>query len=340
MTKPKNPLLALIDQAQRAMPYHARYTPGIEEPSLVPKKAAALRTLVLNKTSVRVDRSGQIIVGNAGNMAGETITIDKAIFKGSRFAQAGGTLVFLPEHAAPEDTGTAIAHQEVTGNAMVQAMRAEPVSFAVVNPAEFELVGDDDDAPAGTLPVFVADFSRADQKSYGVSFRLTRAQRLARGEQTTADELLASVVAGLSKVVDRLALQAILATTPTSFSLSAAAAAGVRFAELKAMVGSDATAAAILDDGRLTAHGITAELTDVMTETVIGDFSKAAAVIGPDLQILVSRLNKNGDVSVTAWLSVDALCPAAGKFWLGAGTVEEGTVEEGTVEEGTGEEGT
>lgn len=305
---PQNPLLSAIQEAQGAMPYVARHTPGIDEPQYLPKKAASLRTLMLSSTSVRVDRAGKIIVGSTANMAGETITIEKAIFQGSRFAQAGGTLVFLPEHAQPVETG-------LTG---MVAMRNEPVSFSVVNPADLELVADDDDATDSTLPVFVSTIDRTGQKSYGVSFKLSRADQKARGEQTTADEMLASIVAGLSKVVDSLAMQAILATTPANFSLAAAAAAGVRFGELRALVGTDATAAEIRTDGHLTAAGIEAELTDTMTETVIGDFSKAAAVIGPDLQILVSRLNKNGDVTVTAWLSADAVCPAAGRFWLGA----------------------
>ena len=303
-----NPLLSTIQEAQRAMPYVARHIPGIDEPQYLPKKAAALRTLMLSSTLVRVDRAGKLIVGNTGNSAGETITIEKAIFLGSRFAQAGGTLVFLPEHAQPLETG-------LTG---MVAMRNEPVSFSVVNPADFELVADDDDATDSTLPVFVCTIDRTGQKSYGVRFKQTRADQKARGEETTADEMLASIVAGLSKVVDRLAMSAVLATTPANFSLAAAATAGVRFGELRALVGTDAAAADIRTDGRLTAAGIEAELTDTMTKTVIGDFSKAAAVIGPDLQILISRLNKNGDVSVTAWLSADAVCPASGRFWLGA----------------------
>ncbi len=305
---PTNPLLIAIQEAQRAMPYQARYTPGIEEPQYLPKRAASLRTLTLASTSVSVDSTGQIIVGSTANMAGETISIEKAIFQGSRFAQAGGNLIFLPEHAQPVETGK-------TG---IVALRNEPVSFSVVKPAALALVADDADAPTGTLPVYVSSIDRTGQKSYGVAFKLSRADQKERGEETTADELLASIVAGLSKVVDRLALQAILAATPTNFSLAAAAAAGVRFGELRALVGTSATAASIRADGRLIAAGIEAELTDTMSQTVIGDFSKAAAVIGPDLQILVSRLNKNGDVTVTAWLSADAVCPAAGRFWLGA----------------------
>ncbi len=315
MTAYKNPILEIISEAQRAMPYHAHHTPGIDEPRFLPKKAASLRTLTLNKTSVRVDKSGKIIVGGQSNLAGEEISIERAIFSGSRFAGVGGNLIFLPEHSQPVETG-------LTG---AVSMRQEPVSFSVVSPATLEEVTDDAEVSTSTLPVFVETIDRAGQKSYGVSFKLSRADQKSRGEQTAANELLCSIVTGLSRVVDKLAIEAILATAPKAFSLAKAAAAGVRFRELRALVGTDANGAFVGADDQLKAgrfdlngwqaSGITAELTDVTAKTVIGDFSKAAAVLGPDMTILVSRLNTVGDVHVTAWLSADAVCPAAGKFW-------------------------
>ncbi len=300
----KNPLLEIISDAQRAMPHTVRHIPGIDEPQFLPKKAASLRTLTLNKTSVRVDKNGKIIVGGQSNLAGEEISIERAIFSGSRFAGVGGNLIFLPDHAAAIETGSGIV-----------AMRQEPVSFSVVNPATLEEVADDAEVTTSTLPVFVETIDRAGQKSFGVRFKLSRADQKARGEETTADELLCSIVTGLSRVIDKLTAEAILATNPEAFSLAKAAAAGVRFGELKALVGKDANGAEIRADGRLTAQGIEAELTDATDATLIGDFSKAAGVIGPDMTILVSRLNTAGDVHVTAWLSCDAVCPAAGKFW-------------------------
>ncbi len=310
-TNYENPLIEIIGEAQRALPYDVRHRPGMDEPQLLPKRAAALRTLVMKQTSVRVDKDGKIIVGTGGNMAGETISIEKAIFRGSRFAQAGGNLVFLPEHDDPKFI-------ESGSDSKIMTLRSEPVSFSVVNAATFEEVADDADTPDSDLPLFVSTITRTGQKSFGVRFKLTRANQKARGEQTTADELLASIVAGITKVVDVLATEAILANTPTAFTLAKAASAGLRFGELKALVGTDATGALIRNDGRLTASGIEAELTDATDKTLIGDFSMSAAVIGPDLQILVSRLNKNGDVHVTAWLSAEAVCPDAGKFWVAA----------------------
>lgn len=52
-----------------------------------------------------------------------------------------------------------------------------------------------------------------------------------------------------------------------------------------------------------------------MTQTVVGEFSRALAVVGPDMTVLVNRLNVSGDVTISAWLSVDSVAPDAGRFW-------------------------
>lgn len=305
----KNPLIESISEAQNALPYSVRKREGFEDPQFLPKRAASMRTLTLKETSVRVDRNGQIIVGTGGNMAGETITIEQAIAKNSRFAQAGGTLVFMPDHFQPQII-------ESASDTKTMVLRSEPVSFSVVDAAGFvEVTDEDGEAPDEDVPVFVETISRTGQRSFGVRHKITRAQQKARGDQVVADEVLASILAGVTRVIDRLATEAILATTPTAFTLAKAATAGVRFGDLKALVGKAANGAEIRADGRLTAQGIEAELTNACTETIVGDFSKAAAVIGPDLQIVISRLNVNGDCHITTWLSVDAVCPAAGKFW-------------------------
>ncbi len=146
-----------------------------------------------------------------------------------------------------------------------------------------------------------------------------------RGEEQTAAEVLTAIFTGLSRVVDKLALQAILANNPEQFSLAKAAAAGVRYKDLRGLIGTDGHGAFCGADNELKilpfnltgwqAGGIPAELTPVMTQTVVGEFSRAQAIIGPDMTILVNRLNTRGDVTISAWLSVDAVAPDAGRFW-------------------------
>ena len=38
-------------------------------------------------------------------------------------------------------------------------------------------------------------------------------------------------------------------------------------------------------------------------------------VLGPDLSILAERLNVNGDLTVTAWFSLEAVIPDPAQFW-------------------------
>ena len=304
-----NPLLAVIAEAQRAMPYIERDRPGDQEPLRINKRAASLRNLMLVDTPVRVDRNGRVMVGSNGNSAGQTITISDAIFQNSRFAQAGGNLVFLADHAQPQII-------ETFSDTKLMGTYTFPKSFVVVDPAALAEIDDDTDQAVSDLPMVLSEINRDNQRSFGVTFKLTRAQQKARGEQQTADELMCAIVTGLARVVDKLAVEAILANTPAAFSLASAATAGLRIGDLRGLVGTDGTGATFRADGQLVvAGGIEAELTPVTDQTIVGAFDRAAALIGTDMAILCNRLNKNGDVTVSAWLSVDAVCPDAGKFW-------------------------
>lgn len=311
-------LCQVIAEAQKAQRHYAHSVPGFDEPKLIPKPAAAMRTLTLDDTAVRVDRNGKIMVEGTANNAGETISIAESIFRGSRFAQAGGNIEFWP-HLDPQFVGK-------TG---IIGTVEQPKAFAVVGPADLELIADDEfgndtEMTVSSLPLYLADISRANQKSYGVCYRLSRAQQIARGEEQTAAEVLTAIFSGLSKVVDKLAIAAILANTPEAFTLAKAAAAGVRFDQLRGLVGTNGANAHINANGRLVVWpfspnvqtgGIPGELTPVAAETIVGDFSRALAILGADMTILVNRLTVAGDVTVSAWLSVDAVCPASGLFW-------------------------
>ncbi len=303
-------LLEVIGEAQRAQ-QGVPHTPlGTDTTRFLSRPPAAMRTLVLKDTAVTYGKDGQVKVGQGFNSAGETRSIAEAIFQQSRFVQAGGNLEFWP-HIEPQFINT--GSTERTMGLVVQ-----PKSFAVVNPADMALIGDDADVTVSDIPLFLSAIDRNNQKSYGVAFKLTRRQMKERGDEQTAAELLTGIYSGVARIVDKLALQAVLANTPEAFSLAKAAAAGVRVADLRGLVGTDATGASFRADGQLVAAGIPAELTPVTDQTVIGQFDRALAVVGPDMSVLVNRLNANGDVTVTAWLSVDAVAPDAGRFWVAA----------------------
>lgn len=308
-------LSSVLAEGSQAPQYMVRKIDGLQDPQFVPKKAAAMRTLVLKETAVIINGDGQIKVGGDYNSAGETISIDRAIFKQSRAAQAGMGLEFWP-HLAPK----------FAGKEGLMYTEEQPKAFAVVNPSDLALIPDDADIQESQIPIFLADIDRHNQKSYGVRYKLNRRKMLMRGERQTAAELMTAIVTGLSRVVDKIAVEAILANNPTTFSLAKAAESGARYKDLRGLVGTNGDGAFCGSDNELKvlpfnvngwqAGGIPAELTPVTSKTIVGQFDRALAVLGTDMSILVSRLNKNGDVNVEAWLGVDVAAPNAGRFWL------------------------
>lgn len=304
-------VLEAITEAQRSQAAVPVIPHGFTEPTgFIGRPAASLRTLVLKDTAMTFGKDGQVKVGHGLNSAGETRSVADAIFQQSRFVQAGGNLEFWP-HIEPQLINT--GSTERTMGLVVQ-----PRFFSVVNPATLSQIDDDADVTVSGAPLFLADITRSGQKSYGVAFKLTRRQMKERGDEQTAAELLTGIYSGVARIVDELALAAILANNPETFTLAKAAAAGVRVADLRSLVGTAGTGASFRADGQLVAAGIEGELTPVTDKTVIGQFDRALAVVGSDMFVQSNRLNVNGDVTVTAWLSVDAVAPDAGRFWVAA----------------------
>ena len=224
-----NELREAITKAQRSMAAVPHIPDGFIEPTAyISRQAASMRTLTLDTTAVNVGRDGQIKIGKTFNDPGEKISIADAIFRNSRAAQAGMGIKFL-EHLTPQFLGK---------DSDIMAMVEQPLDFAVVNPGQFALIGDDAEQSVSTLPLFLKSISRQNQKSYGVSYRLSRKQQNARGEEQTASEVLSAIYTGIARIVDKLALDAILANSPEAFTLAKAATSGVRFADLRALIGT------------------------------------------------------------------------------------------------------
>ncbi len=128
-----------------------------------------------------------------------------------------------------------------------------------------------------------------------------------------------SLSLGLADAADRLLLAHIAAATPTAFTLAKAAAAGLRFPELRAVVGTSGTGAAVGQDGVLRANGIAAELTSEASGTIIGAFNRSAVFIRDRVDVLVERRDTAGRQRVTCWASLAPMAPTgAAHFWTGA----------------------
>ena len=112
--------------------------------------------------------------------------------------------------------------------------------------------------------------------------------------------------------------EATASLVPATFSLAAAAARGLKFEELRALIGTAGTGAAVGHDGALRAAGVAAELTSDTADTLIGSFARSAVAIHDDVRLHFERRNTKGDLVATAWVQFIPLLPDATAFWQAA----------------------
>lgn len=241
--------------------------------------------------------------------AGELHRLDMALIQNSRVMQAGARLIVMPDSLEPVS--------DLDNKAV--GFKEEPVSMVTINAATVDAlaldVNGEGTVTAQTLPIHEAAIDPEAWSQRAVRFELTRAQMKAKGMDELTTEIMTAIALGLGRAADEELLAAITATTPGAYSLAAAAAAGLRFDELKAIIGTAAAGAAVNDAGRLHVSGVPGELTADMAATVVGAFDRAAVAISPEISLLVERTNANGSMAVTAWVDMQPLLPEPGKFW-------------------------
>lgn len=308
MNKQTNPLTEAITQARFAAAHTVRERGNGLEPQYLPKKPAVLRTLNLKSTFLPslFDKEGRMIAAPIGMPAAETIALDAAAIKASRVAQAGAHVIIRDNQLSPIPVGA-------TGDMML----ADVVStFSTIEPAAYANVADEADVSVtGSLPIHRATIDWSTAQSVAVRFTVPRATQKQHDQELFSAELLIALTLGLGRAADRLLLAAINATTPDAFTLTAAAAQGLKAGELRALVGTNATGAEFRADGQLIVEGIKAEMTGDMTGTLVGAWDRAAVAIGQDVSMMAERTNVNGTLDVTAWAYMVPLLPDASKFW-------------------------
>ena len=308
-----NPLAGLLEEARTALPYDTHYTPGIDDPKFRAKKAAAMRTLVLNASPLPslFGPDGKIARDPRFNDAGQTIMLDVAIAKMSRCIEAGAQLIVLPDAAASRRDGD------------VMLIPNNPAEFVSINPAPFSPVADDADTPETALQVKTATIDRYGQQ-YGVRFRINRQAQSLRGAEQVAAEAMVSITSGIAQTADLVLLRAIrdaiiaahAPQTPPWYSPARAAAAGMRFTDLRGIVGTADVELAITGDGELVLNNVSAELSPAIEQSIIGDFSRSAVVLHPEVTVLAERLNAAGDLVVQAWINISAAVPDPRFFFV------------------------
>ena len=295
-------ILDLFRRASRQLGYHDHQPVGMVEPTArIPKPAAVNGSLRMS------DFLPEIVTEAARPTqseipAGQSTTIDAAAFLNSRVADAGAHIIRLPEQTLIEGPAPVLADV--------------PAGLRIVRPAPFSTVADDEDITASSLADVVAEarIDRATMPQIGVRIPMPRSALKDIREAQIVAEVTHAITLGVGVAVDRVLLSAIVAAGPAPFSFGAVAGAGLRFGDLRAIVGTGG-AGAMADRGELFVNGITAETSDAVTETIIAAFDRFGVIVSPEIELLAERTDAAGGVVLTAWMGIAALVPDTGVAW-------------------------
>jgi hypothetical protein len=265
--------------------------------------------------------------------AGEVHRLDTALLLNSRVMQAGARLIVMPSSMEPvSDKQNRFVgfRDEPAGFVTIEAASLDVLSLQTVNPplaggSQVWIPPEDRTEPsdntqeatitAQAIPVHEAKVNRDGWTQRGLRFELKRSTMKAKGMPLLTAEMMTAIALGIARAADQELLSAITATNPAAYSLAAASAEGLRFGELRAIVGTGAAGAAVNDSGRLHVSGVPAELTPDMAGTLVGAWDRSALAINDEIQLLVERTNANGSMAVTCWVDMQPLLPEPGKFW-------------------------
>lgn len=148
---------------------------------------------------------------------------------------------------------------------------------------------------------------------WAVRIEVPRSVQKARGFDQVATEIAVALSLGMGRAIDGELLGAVAAAAVAPFTIAAAAAAGVRWGELVAMIGTDG-AGAVPENGRLFAAGVPAKLVPVVAGTIVGAWSRYAVATLEEVDLLVERQSRTGKLVVTAWMGLQALLPEGEAF--------------------------
>lgn len=337
----------LIEQARRAPGVHLHVAPGNEDPHAVTRERAAsygVMRLTESLTVPAADVATRHLIpldGEAVSRAATKTARDELIELGNelRAAEREGRPFVMPSNGVATMAGAVVNASQVAaaGARIIPISAAEdspqpeiqtygkalpapvlyqrPETFSIITAAKFAALADGVDVSATAFPASRSSVLWGDAPSHAVRFEISRKDQKAKTPEELAFEIEQAIAKGLARLADAVLLGAIAAATPAAFTLAAAAAHGLRFAELRALVGTAGTGAAVGADGVLRAAGVAAELTDTTAATTIGAFNRAAVACEDEVQIIVDRTSLHGDLAITAHASMRALLPDAGAFF-------------------------
>lgn len=309
-------LATVLERASKAMPNTGRMNGSNDWIEDNTRKKFAGTSVVLNSGDALpdlLDAEGRVTRTPNAQPAGETITLTTAAAANSRVVRAGSALLPIVADITAD-----------TGEGYPVLMQSQN-RFTVIKPAEFAnlieetATGEEDDAEAEItatdLPFTSLDLDRGNIKQHAVRFEIPRRTLHIYGRDVIAAHALRGIALGIGRAVDNQLLTALSAAVEGSFSVSAAAQAGLRFEELAAIIGTDANGISPpIEAGNLAVHGVIADTSADCTETFVGAFDRAGVWITPEIDMLIER-RRDGGLNLTCWLGLQAALPSPEYFW-------------------------
>lgn len=245
----------------------------------------------------------------AGTEAGVVIDLPAKIAEASRVCSFGGAKLIVAADPPAANPSGMVVFQEQAG------------AMVLVESAPFSQIDEEAslDAPTTALSAFIhaANIVWPDAPSHAFSCTVTRRDQ--KDHSYSVDEaVMNAIILGIGRLADSVLLSAIVtARTGSVFTLQAAALAGLKHGELRA-IGSDLTSAILRTDGGQLYHGpVPVELSDTINGIVTGSFARAGVAIHPSLRVAVKRLNVDGSMELSCFCNMLPLIPNPAVFWVG-----------------------
>lgn len=295
-------LRAALEAANRAIGFTDRIAVGMDPDTArrIPRRAAVNARIELRQLMPAIaESSGRSVEAVASGL--------------SRCIAAGAHLIILPSSVAVARAGNSIALME------------EPGALEVVNPAAFELLtvaGDDPEGEIETLsnPIARAAVDRETLSQFAVRVKVSRRAQKLHGLDRITSQLVEAVAMGLGRVFDKELLRVVDAATLVEVGTAqavatSAAAAGLRWGDLRAVIGTGAAAGSVaVEHGTLRALGVPGELTADTAKAYVADWRGAGVFVSDAVDLIIDRTSAAGDLVVTAWCGAQGVIADPSRF--------------------------
>lgn len=313
-TQATNVFRSVIDTAANAVDSAPIQPPGYLEPTAYFKKpAASVGTINLNASylpDLLPDEGGisSIPMDVIQTPGGERLTVAAGILQLSRVAAMGSHIIIRSDPSRAVPTGK---------EGKVILLERVAKYFSSIEAAKFDFINDDEQMNASTRPVSRAEISWPDSYTHGVRHEIKRHDIKLLGNDTFVNETMLALILGLARAADAELLGRITAASPEPFDPAKVAAAGLRMNEVRALVGTNGTAAGWNGAGQfVAAGGVLADTTGDTEQTIIGAFNRSAVAIHEEITLTAERRNLQGDLVFTAYANIVPLVPDPSRFWV------------------------